>query len=486
VSAPRRKLRTRLVIAMAGIAIGALVITAVTTLGLARRVSATTAEDQLHEKAPQVSKTLEQLGGRLRLRRNRGVAGVAVGQLLASTLRIANGGLVTVTPEGDVADGLGGLSGTGVFAQSSNAGLLQLPKGLSVDDLDTNALLAGQEQTGRRDGIVFVAQPLTPTANGTPVLLLTQKIDEEAIRQTRGLFLIAALIAVLIAIVVAVFLSRRLTRPLAAMDETARALSAGNLAARVDLGRHPDDELADLARTLNTMAAELETAHGMERAFLLSVSHDLRTPLTSIRGYADAMTDGAIDTDEDRARAARVISTEARRLERLVADLLDLGRLDTHQFSLASRPIDAAETVRTAVDAFRPAAEELEISLQVEGATAIRADADPDRLAQIVANLVENALKYAARSIVVELVPYSTGDLDLRVRDDGPGIDAADLAQVFDRLYVSRAAPGRSVGTGIGLAIVRELAGAMGGRAWVDPDATAGATFVVRLPILTA
>ena len=99
---------------------------------------------------------------------------------------------------------------------------------------------------------------------------------------------------------------------------------------------------------------------------------------------------------------------------------------------------------------------------------------------------MENALKYASTSIVVELESYGTGDLDLRVRDDGPGISPADLPQVFERLYVSRASPGRSVGTGIGLAIVRELAGAMGGQAWVDPADGAGTTFVVRLPILRA
>ncbi len=157
----------------------------------------------------------------------------------------------------------------------------------------------------------------------------------------------------------------------------------------------PDDELADLARTLNAMAAQLEHARGMERAFILSVSHDLRTPLTSIRGYAEAMTDGAISTDAEQARAVHVIESEARRLERLVADLLDLARLDARQFSLSPRPIDAAETVRTTVDAFGPAATELGITTRVDGPATLPADADPDRLAQIVANLIENALKYA-------------------------------------------------------------------------------------------
>jgi signal transduction histidine kinase len=483
VTKTRRTLRTRLVLAMAGIAIGVLVITGVTTIGLARRSEATNAEQQLQDKAPQVARQLEALGQRLRQRQQKGTNGRAISRLLVSTLRIANGGVVTVTPNGEVTDGLIGLSNV-VFAQPRNAPLLQLPDGLSVDDLNTKQLLAGEEQVGRTGGIVFVAEPLTATARGTPVLLLTQEIDQNATRQARGFFLLAGLVSIGIAIIVAVYLARRLTRPLNAMGNTARSIASGDLAARVDLGRHPEDELADLARTLNAMAAQLEHARGMERAFILSVSHDLRTPLTSIRGYAEAMTDGAISTDEEQAHAARVITAEARRLERLVADLLDLARIDARQFSLATRPIDAAETIRTAVDAFRPAAGDLGVTLGVDGPVSLPADTDPDRLAQIVANLVENALKYAAGTIVVELAPYGTGDLDVRVRDDGPGIDPADLPQVFDRLYVSRTVPGRSVGTGIGLAIVRELSAAMGGQAWVDPADGTGATFVVRLPIL--
>lgn len=479
----RRSLRRRLTVAIAGIAIGALVITAVATIGLTRRSSATTAEHQLQDQAPRVARQLEELGRRLRTRQQRGINAPTLRRLIVATLRISNGGIVTVTPSGEVTDGIVGLSNA-VFEQPGNAQLLQLPEGLSVTDLDTKALLAGDEQTGRGDGIVFVAEPLTPTAKGTPVLLLTETIDTDATRQARSFFLLTALVAVALAIGLAVFLARRLTSPLAAMGDTARSIAAGDLAARVDLGRHPEDELADLARTLNAMAAQLEHARGMERAFILSISHDLRTPLTSIRGYAEAMVDGAISTDEEQARAANVITAEARRLERLVADLLDLARLDAQQFSLAPRPIDAADTVRTAVDAFRPAATELGLSLQVDGVTSLAADADPDRLAQIVANLLENALKYAASGIVVDLAAYGTGDLDVRVRDDGPGIDPADRPRVFDRLYVSRTVPGRSVGTGIGLAIVRELAGAMGGQAWVDPADGAGATFVVRLPIL--
>jgi two-component system sensor histidine kinase BaeS len=313
--------------------------------------------------------------------------------------------------------------------------------------------------------------------------VLTERIDSAAVRRARGFFLIGAVLALLAAGIVSYFLARRLTRPLAAMGTTAGAIAAGDLGARVDLGRHPDDELAELGRALNAMAAELELARHGERQFLLSVSHDLRTPLTSIRGYAEALTDGTIPATDEQRRAGVVIASEANRLERLVADLLDLARLDAHQFSLSPRPFDVGTTVRTAVDAFIPAAADLGVELVVEVPPELAAVGDPERVAQIVANLVENALKYARRTITVTVAADGVHEVTIRVVDDGPGIGAGEEHRVFDRLYVSRTTPGRSVGTGLGLAIVGELATAMGGTATVEPADATGATFVVRLPL---
>jgi two-component system OmpR family sensor kinase len=313
--------------------------------------------------------------------------------------------------------------------------------------------------------------------------VLTERIDSAAVKRARGFFLIGAALALLAAGIVSYFLARRLTRPLAAMGTTAGAIAAGDLGARVDLGRHPDDELAALARSLNAMAADLEVARHGERQFLLSVSHDLRTPLTSIRGYADALTDGTIPATEEQQRAGAVIAAEADRLERLVADLLDLARIDAHQFSLSPRPFDVVATVATAVEAFLPAAAHLGIELVAAGPAELAAVGDPERVAQVVANLVENALKYAQRRITVTVAADGVHEVTIRVVDDGPGIDPGEEGRVFDRLYVSRTIPGRSVGTGLGLAIVGELTAAMGGTAAVEPTTTPGATFVVRLPL---
>ena len=236
------------------------------------------------------------------------------------------------------------------------------------------------------------------------------------------------------------------------------------------------------------MASQLERARGSQRAFLLSISHDLRTPLTSIRGYAEALADGTLEDAEPdaRKRAATVISAESRRLERLVHDLLDLSRLDSREFSLRSRPCDLAEIVADAADAFAPQAQALGLRLRSSSRAALPVALDPERLAQIVANLVENALKYAASSIDVSANMVDAGHNEIIVTDDGPGIPADDLAHVFDRLYTVRSTPGRSVGTGLGLAIVRQLATAMGGVATVEAPPEGGTRFIVRLPSNTA
>ena len=140
----------------------------------------------------------------------------------------------------------------------------------------------------------------------------------------------------LLAAGVAVWLARRLTRPIREIERAAAQLASGDLSGRADVPPGTDADLAALGDTLNTMAAQLEESRGSQRAFLLSISHDLRTPLTSIRGYAEALADGTLDdADPDaRKRAATVIGAEARRLERLVRDLLDLSRLDSREFSL--------------------------------------------------------------------------------------------------------------------------------------------------------
>ena len=477
---PRRRLRTRLLVAMVAIAFGVLVVAAFGAAALAKRTAADATRDDLARRAPKVAAVIEDLGDQIRSQPVTAAAARRLQTTLVDLLAQSGTSMFTINADGSVTEGVGAWAGRPTDPEVG--GLLALPDDMRVNDLDLVALLAGDSEQGVDGGRAYAAVPLAPVAGRTPVVVVSEAVEDRPLGRAGPFLIFTGALALVAAALVSAFVARRLTRPLAAMEDATDRIAGGDLSARVDTTGMRDDELAQLTRSFNAMADELETARGHERAFLLSVSHDLRTPLTSIRGYAEAIGDGTIDGPEDRIRAAHVIETEARRLERLVADLLDLARLDAHQFSLTPRPVDARDVVETTVGGFQPSARSYGIALAVIPGPAVAADADPERLGQIVANLVENALRYARSTVTVSIARTDTG-VEVRVVDDGPGIPADERARVFDRLYTARPVAGRPVGTGIGLAIVSELAHAMGGTAACDaaaPDGT-GASFVVTL-----
>ena len=365
-----------------------------------------------------------------------------------------------------------------------------LPSGVSADDLDLAKLRNGDVLTGGSGSLVFAAAP-APLAlprrqlpqDALAVVVLTRKVDP-LLRPAVGWFLIACIGTLAIGALVAWRFGKRLTRPIRQAEEATRRITAGDLSARVPVpAHHGDDEVGSLINSINTMAEVLERSKGVERQFLLSVSHDLRTPLTSIRGYAEAIADGALP---DAADGGTVILSEARRLERLVGDLLDLAKLESRSFSLTTEPVDLVTVAEGTVDGFRPEAGEAGVTLVARGDGAAVVRGDPDRLAQIAANLVQNALKFA-RSRIEVTVETANGWARLSVSDDGPGIAAADLPYVFERLYVSRQQPQhKEVGSGLGLAIVRELVTALGGTAQATAAETGGACLSIVLPLVSS
>ena len=236
------------------------------------------------------------------------------------------------------------------------------------------------------------------------------------------------------------------------------------------------DELADLALSFNRMAGELSATREAERAFLMSVSHELKTPLTAIRGYAEALQEGTVEP----AEAASTIHAEATRLERLVRDLLDLARLDRRKFSVAREAVDLAAVAERARARWVQHAREMGVELDVSAAPAGHVSADAERLLQVVSNLVENALRStpAGGRVTIALGPGY-----LIVRDTGLGLDPEDLPRAFDRFFLhSKYGSDREVGSGLGLAIVKELVEAMDGQVEVASEPGRGTAFTVRLP----
>ncbi|HLY85049.1 MAG TPA: HAMP domain-containing sensor histidine kinase [Gaiellaceae bacterium] len=312
---------------------------------------------------------------------------------------------------------------------------------------------------------------------GYLVLLRPQSSLESLSPYVWGL-VIAAAAGGLLAALAAFLLARRISRPVDRISAAARVLTRGT---------HPEPvpvegaaEIATLAVAFNDLAAQLQQAQEAERNFLLSVSHELKTPLTAIRGYAEAVEDGAVDPQE----AAATVASEARRLERLVHDLLDLARMNRTDFSVHNSEIDLAEVAEDAVRRYQQQADGFAVALHAVSDGPAPAIGDADRVLQIVSNLVENALRLTPPGGEVRVV---TGPGILRVEDTGPGLAESDTERAFERFYLhERYGRERQVGTGLGLAIVRELTLAMGGSVDVESRPDRLTVFTVRLGVPVA
>jgi len=293
-------------------------------------------------------------------------------------------------------------------------------------------------------------------------------------RRYLGALLIAGGAGALLAAAVAALLARRMTLPLRELGAAAGELAEGRRPEPVSGGG--TEELDDLADSFNRMADQLALARDAERTVLLSVSHDLRTPLTSIRGYAEGIEDGTVEPRE----AAAVVGREAGRLERLVGDLLSLARLRQGVLEVRREAVDLAAVGREAEERLRPSATEAGVTVAVEATAAAPATADHGRTLQVVSNLLENAIRVSppGGAVTVEARPG-----EVRISDQGPGISEEEIPRAFERFHL-RAVAGRGSpeGAGLGLAIVRELSEAMGGSVTVENRLSQGACFTIRLP----
>jgi signal transduction histidine kinase len=334
----------------------------------------------------------------------------------------------------------------------------QLPSGVTLSPEQINELVAGHTISGTSNRLSFAASPVIRPLT-TAVVVITRRVQGGVGPAFRWLVLSSVLV-IIIAVALSWFVSRRVARPIAQAAQVTTSIADGDLDARLEPPpAHHDDELATLARSVNSMAESLQRSRVLEQQFLMSVSHDLRTPLTSIRGYAEAIADGAAT---DPAAAARVIMTSAARLDRLVKDLLELAKLESKRFSMTPAPTHLAFIAQTAVEGLTRPAADAGVALACHPQANPIVTADPDRLAQCLANLIENAVKFAKANVVVAVWEHPSS-ASITVDDDGPGIASADLPHVFERLYVAKREPTRQEsGSGLGLAIVKELTEAMG------------------------
>ena len=377
-------------------------------------------------------------------------------------------------------------------ARSANARLLVLASNrrVLVDSENTLANQSlGRPSSGnfgsfedKNDQWLFVQSAFRPAATGlNPAVIVVARPRAAFADALRILFpslVVAGAVAAGFALIVAGLLSRTITRPLRELVSGARRFAKGEYRTRVPVAG--PSEVAELGGAFNEMAGEIERARGSEQAFLADISHELRTPLTSIQGFAQAISEGEA-AGPAITPAAKIIQRESRRLMRMVEGLLQVARLQSGTTDLARERVDPSLLLATARAALEPQAQEAGVSFVFEPNDLPAVRGDPDRLAQLFLNLLDNAVKHSPRGgeIVVHGA-HVDGEAVVTVRDAGSGLPQGAEKRLFRRFY--RGENAQRDGAGLGLAIAQAIAEAHGGSITARNVDAGGAEFTVRLP----
>ena len=312
----------------------------------------------------------------------------------------------------------------------------------------------------------------TPWAPGTPERNFLERVEQA--------ILFGAVGAAAIALLLAVLLARTLMHPIRELTAATRRVAKGDLGHQVTV--RSKDELGELATSFNQMSADLAHTNKLRQQMTADIAHDLRTPLSVILGYTEALSDGKL---QGAPEMYEVMHQEAQHLGRLIDDLRLLSLADAHELPLARRLVAPRMLLERAATAHLVHARERNISLDVEvGPDVPLIEVDPERMAQVLGNLVNNALRYTPEGGRIVLTAESDASaVTLRVQDNGAGIDPEDLPYVFERFYRGDKARRQREGeSGLGLAIVRSLVEAHGGTVSVESSPGRGSVFTVILP----
>jgi len=312
-----------------------------------------------------------------------------------------------------------------------------------------------------------------------------QALDDRFSRLRDQLLFLSIGVLVILSVVLALFLARRISGPITAVAGAAARIAEGDLSARAELPRYAlrsRDETAMLAHHFNAMAASLEQLERERQALIADIAHELRTPLTILQGQLDAMQDGIVPFNE---RELGKLDAQTELLSRLIDDLRTLSLADAKRLTLERVPTDMVSIARRVCESFREKAQRQGLTLDFRAAAPhAPLMADPDRLAQVLTNLLENAVRYTpAGGWVGVSVKTPLGGVELSVEDSGPGLAAGAQTRVFERFYRAETSRGRAGGgSGLGLAIVRTLVELHGGRVEAHNRSEGGAAFHVTLP----
>ncbi|MEB2287892.1 MAG: HAMP domain-containing sensor histidine kinase [Anaerolineae bacterium] len=360
-----------------------------------------------------------------------------------------------------------------------------------------NALSKGRFIDADGSQWLFVAQPLFPMSEmrtDPSYLLIAAPVPRATLREVFRLFgdtffvplAKAGLVALVIAVGLSLLIAGSVAGHLQRMSAAAQRIASGDYRQRVEVAG--PREVRVLAHSFNDMAERVATAQQAQRDFLANVSHDLRTPLTSIQGFSQAIAEGVTSDPAAAQRAAQIIHDETARLHRMVESLLDLARLDSSQMNMRRDPVTPGDLLRAIGAGFSDRARARQISLRlIVPSNLPPVSGDGDRLAQVFTNLLDNALKHTPSGGTVTLsAALADGGIVVSVRDTGEGIPPDEISRIFERFYQvdkSRQRDRLEDGWGLGLAIARQIVEAHGGTIRADSRAGQGTTFTVWLPL---
>lgn len=324
------------------------------------------------------------------------------------------------------------------------------------------ATVSPVQTEGQLVGYVYMFQ------NTASVHSLIQRLNEH--------FILAGWISIILTIIIIVFLSKGITKPLIRMQEATSQISKGHFS--VSFPKTSDDELGDLAKSIELLATDLNFLKQERNEFLASISHELRTPLTYIKGYADIVHKRNLSSEE-RGKYLDIIVDETNRLSDLIKGLFELAKIDKNSFKIQKDYMDLSKFITKIEQKFSPAFQEKNMSFKVICPSSIFLRADPLRLEQIIFNLLDNAMKYSQEGAQIILqVRENKKSIHITIQDTGKGIPEKDIPHIFNRLYRVDKSRSRSLGgMGLGLAIVKELVHAHGAEIIVKSKENVGTEF---------
>ena len=303
--------------------------------------------------------------------------------------------------------------------------------------------------------------------------------------------LLAVLVILLTGIEVTIFVTinyKMLILPMKSINDTAKKLSNGEYDARADI-RFADEEVRRLGKSTNNIADEFENLEQMRKSFVANASHELRSPLTSMQGFLQALLDGTIE-QKDGEKYLKIVLNETKRLNSLITSMLDLSRIDSGKYPLTMSRFEINAVIRQIIERFEPNLVKKELQLDVDFARPTSfVYADKDKIIQVLINLIDNAIKYSPAFSRILVTTHVRGKkIYISVKDQGFGISKKDQMLIWDRFYMADKArtPNKSKGTGLGLSIVKKIIDDHKEVITVESNKGAGAAFIFSLTLFDA